>query len=159
MPKKFLLLLFLLLDFQGYLYSQYFIKSCMHPVSSSKAKDIISFNAGMPFYIEDIKGDTLLIPDFPYKDIHKKGKSVDSNELGNNVGLWIDTPSGNLSVYNSLNEYINIFLADLSGKVFFQTKVNPGSASIKISHWSNQCVVVGCEYQSIIIKTQKFLIR
>ena len=131
----------------------------MHPVSSSKAKDIISFNAGMPFYIEDIKGDNLLNPDFPYKDIHKKGKSVDSIELANNVGLWIDNHSKNLCVYNSLNDFINIFLVDISGRIIFQSKVDPGFTTIKINHLANQNVVVACEYQFIIIKTKKFLIK
>ena len=131
----------------------------MNPVSSSKAKDVISFNAGMPFSIEDIKGDTLLIPDFPYKDIHNNGKSVDSVELANNVRLWIDNHSKNLCVYNSLNDYINIFLVDISGRIIFQSKVDPGFTTIKISHLANQHVVIACEYQSIIIKTQKFLIK
>lgn len=157
--KKFLLLTLFIFIFHTYLFSQSIVTSSQYPIASISNSDIIRFTAGMPFYNEDIKGDSLLIPGFLEKPINKNVNNLEILEFTGEVLLCIDSFSKDLCISNTFDDDIAVYIWNMAGKIILQTTVNPGYANLKINHSTDQVVSVNCEYRSKIVKSQKLRIR
>lgn len=156
--RKLLLVGFLIFIIKGYLFSQSIVKSTLDPISYSKCHYPLLFNAGMPFHMEDIQGDTLFIPGIYGNNFNKEETGIGIVELYKEVNLWIDSASKILYIQNPFPNNLSILMLDINGSIVLKYQVTPGYNSIKIDNMRNQLFMVGCEYNSKIVKIAKFKI-